>query len=307
LQNYYQAKLDTANKTLTDAQAILDAKQAIANDAQAAANANPANTDLANAAARAQNTVDSMAPYVSDLQSKVAAATQALDAAQTAAVTDGALAKGLENACFTGDTLVWTELGPWEIQYVDVGVKVLSRNELTGEMSFRPVVEQFVHENKHVYDVCFFTENGSGAIAATAEHPFWVIGQGWTAVRDLKPGHVIMTCNGSRYIKDLKGSDFRLSKKINQIYETSTVTIMEISDRNITTGYVFNLNVEAFHTYFVADYGLWVHNCNNDTAKNPRPTVSILEATPENTKIYENLRKSTKIYENLQNLGSGLA
>ncbi len=30
----------------------------------------------------------------------------------------------------------------------------------------------------------------------TAEHPFWVQGKGWTAARDLKPGHLLSSRNG---------------------------------------------------------------------------------------------------------------
>ncbi|MCY9517757.1 polymorphic toxin-type HINT domain-containing protein [Paenibacillus apiarius] len=65
----------------------------------------------------------------------------------------------------------------WEIKYK-------RENEETGELGYNPVEELFQRETDETYHV---KVNGT-TIITTAEHPFWVAGEGWVEARDLKEG-----------------------------------------------------------------------------------------------------------------------
>ena len=72
---------------------------------------------------------------------------------------------------------------------------------------------------------------GWGALHVKPEHPLWVEGKGWTAVRDLRYGDQFLTHDGSTAIV----------RKVETEHETYNL---------------YGLDVEDFHTYFV-DGGIW--------------------------------------------------
>ena len=88
----------------------------------------------------------------------------------------------------------------------------------------------------------------SGAVHAevfgvTEEHPFWVEGKGWTNAVDLSVGDAVST---------LKSGALKVA---------SIAT-------DAGTHTTYNFEVEDFHTYFVGDSALWVHNmCGGGGAK----------------------------------------
>jgi hypothetical protein len=85
---------------------------------------------------------------------------------------------------------------------------------------------------------------------------YGVKGHGWTAVRDLKSGDIIETCNGIRYINQSKWAGI---DPITEIHAGATVTVKLVSESD-SHETVYNLHVEDFYTYFVGAEGLWVHN-----------------------------------------------
>ncbi|VTR97010.1 polymorphic toxin-type HINT domain-containing protein [Tuwongella immobilis] len=81
---------------------------------------------------------------------------------------------------------------------------------------------------------------GSGQLfEPTAEHPFWVVGRGWTPVWELTIGDSLTSMSG----------------------ETVSVEGVHETDRRQT---VYNLRVSDFHTYFVGcdewGFSVWAHN-----------------------------------------------
>ena len=72
-------------------------------------------------------------------------------------------------------------------------------------------------------------------LETTAEHPFWVVGRGWVAVADLMPGDRLLDASGAVLAVDGLVATGR-------------------------TDTVYNIEVEGYHTYFVGDLGVWVHN-----------------------------------------------
>jgi Pretoxin HINT domain len=72
-------------------------------------------------------------------------------------------------------------------------------------------------------------------ISTTGEHPFWTPDKGWVEAKDLGVGSLVMTEDGR--VIDIDGVHTR----------TGDFT-------------VYNFAVEGFHTYFVSDLGILVHN-----------------------------------------------
>lgn len=156
----------------------------------------------------------------------------------------------LEGVCFYGETKVIVENGDLEdIQYISPGRMVLSRCEKTGETAYRKVLRNIYREAVPSYKLWMHghTEDdiysSYGLIIATAEHPFWVKGKGWVPLSELQPGDPLV---------------------ISQFSDDVRVRKVEF---NYPTSYVHNLEVEEFNTFFVTEYGVWVHNCNTKDAR----------------------------------------
>ena len=148
---------------------------------------------------------------------------------------------GLYNTCFTGDTLVATEDGRRRIDQIKVGDKVWAYNPDTGEKELKEVVNVFVKETDEILHL----ETTDGTIDTTTTHPFYVVGEGWKAAGDLKAGDEIYALDGSAV--------------------TILSTSLEKLDEPIK---VYNLEVADFHTYFVGNTGMLVHNrCGGSGSK----------------------------------------
>ena len=139
----------------------------------------------------------------------------------------------LGQSCFTGDTLVATEDGQKPIEEIKVGDKVWAYNVETGETELKEVTKVYIHEVKEVLHLY----TSAGDIDTTTNHPFYVIGKGWVAAGDLVAGDEIYALDGS----------------------TAFVTGSELEKLDETI-LVYNLEVEDFHSYFVGDVPVLVHN-----------------------------------------------
>ena len=81
--------------------------------------------------------------------------------------------------CFVAGTLVTTEDGQEPIEEIEVGDKVLSENETTGEVAVKTVTETYIIETDELMHIGV---NGE-TISATPTHPFYVDKLGWTLAR----------------------------------------------------------------------------------------------------------------------------
>ena len=139
----------------------------------------------------------------------------------------------LSDNCFTGETLVATEDGQKRIDEIEVGDKVWAYDIFTGETALKEVTKVYVHEVDeilHLYTSC-------GDIDTTTNHPFYVIERGWVAAGDLVEGDEIYLLDGT--VAYVTGSE------LEQLSETIKV---------------YNLEIQDFHTYFVGDTSILVHN-----------------------------------------------
>lgn len=142
-------------------------------------------------------------------------------------------AKKITSMCFTGDTLVSTKDGDKPIKDIKVGDEVYSENPETGEKGLKKVKRVFVNESDklvHVY------VNGK-EIKATPEHPFWVVNEGWVKAEDLDLGDEVLLYSG-------------------EVANVEKVEKEEL-DKYVK---VYNFEVEDWHTYFVSEEDVLVHN-----------------------------------------------
>lgn len=140
--------------------------------------------------------------------------------------------------CFVAGTKVQTDEGEKPIEEIEVGDKVLAKSDETGEVAYKEVVGLFQKQAAEIFKVHI----GDEIIEATAEHPFWLEGKGWTEVKDLKVGDLLVKSDGA----------------------TLAIDKIEKEPRQAN---VYNFEVKDFNSYFVSNLGIWVHNCA--VKKNP--------------------------------------
>ncbi|WP_346768741.1 polymorphic toxin-type HINT domain-containing protein [Paenibacillus sp. HB172176] len=183
----------------------------------------------------------------SDIASTEITATRANKTSKTTAETSNGYKRSSEQKlkidgcqCFTAGTKVQTEAGEKNIEDIEVGDKVLSKDEETGEVAYKEVTATFNHETGT--DEIYKIHVGDQVIESTFNHPFWVDGKGWTFVKDLKPGDLLVQSDG----------------------HTLKIESIELEHEKAT---VYNMTVDEFHTYFVSDLGFWVHNTDNENCR----------------------------------------
>tara|TARA_B100000745_G_scaffold299691_1_gene251117 strand:- start:1613 stop:3448 length:1836 start_codon:yes stop_codon:yes gene_type:complete len=138
-------------------------------------------------------------------------------------------------ACFVKGTLIHTQKGMKPIEAVTIGDMVLAQPDLKGERAYKPVANIFSGSEKRIVELQVFNSEQSETIFTTEKHPFWVVDHGWKKAADIEPGSLLELANG-------------------KIAQVETV---------VDTGRiepVFNFEVSDFHTYYVGELGVWVHN-----------------------------------------------
>ena len=153
-------------------------------------------------------------------------------------IESGKCPKGEGIGCFIAETKVKTEDGEKNIEDVQEGDYVLAEDPETGEQGYKQVVRTYIHEKTTIVHVFV----GEEEIETTVEHPFYVEGVGFVSAGELKAGDIIRTS---------KGKNLPIDK----------IEIEELDEPVL----VYNFEVEDFHTYYVSDLGVLVHNICGDT------------------------------------------
>ena len=161
------------------------------------------------------------------------------------------------NQCFKEGTLVETEEGLKPIEEIEVGDKVLAYDEATGEQAYKPVVQLFRNTTKEWQYV--YIEGETQPIISTPGHKYYLpenntcreetrpyehaayaeLSEKWVSACDLKPGDKVLLSDGKYGIVE------------------KTVCI-QLSVPETT----YNLEVSDFHTYYVGENPVLVHNSN---------------------------------------------
>ncbi|MGB8517133.1 MAG: polymorphic toxin-type HINT domain-containing protein [Gallionella sp.] len=163
------------------------------------------------------------------------------------------------STCFMAGTLVHTDYGVTEIEYLEVGSLVLSRSEITGEQCYRRVTKTFMHHGREIYHVIYATSDGKiDALLTTAEHQFWVKNIGWTEAVCLESGQQLEICDpdGRDDVDRPLGHQQWLALSGGR-WSAKVVSVTKLSFK---APIVYNFEVEDFHTYFVGVHGVLVHN-----------------------------------------------
>lgn len=139
--------------------------------------------------------------------------------------------------CLAGGTLVWTTGGPVAVDRLQAGDVLLTQDQRSGELRVKPVLAATMRPPEKV-----LTLHVDGTtIRATAGHPFWVVGKGWTLACDLEPGCRLHGLEGG-------GSIDRIESEGDPVR-------------------TFNLVVDDDHSYFCGDAKLYTHDVTP-----PRPS-----------------------------------
>ena len=135
--------------------------------------------------------------------------------------------------CFVAGTKVKTPDGDKNIEDIAAGDEVYAYDAETGETGSKHVVQTFINEASELAHVTIDGET----IDATPTHPFYVIGYGFKPARELLAGEKVLLLNG-------------------ETKEVENVTTEHL-DKPVK---VYNFEVEDWHTYYVAEQGVLVHN-----------------------------------------------
>ncbi|WP_263053640.1 HINT domain-containing protein [Oscillatoria nigro-viridis] len=151
---------------------------------------------------------------------------------------------------------------------IQVGDWVIADDPTTpGGIEAKQVLDTFVRETDALVDLYVDGE----VISTTGEHPFWVPDRGWVEAADLTVGSLLQTGDGR--IVDVD----RVQKR----------------EGNFE---VYNFNVEGFHTYFVSDLGILVHNVCVYTTTNSRVDLN----RPEGTYVTrQNITEPATLYQHI--------
>ncbi|MFD7020872.1 polymorphic toxin-type HINT domain-containing protein [Streptomyces sp. NPDC059928] len=79
------------------------------------------------------------------------------------------------------------------IRDVRIGDLVLATDPQSGRSTPQPVTDTFRHDTRHLMDITL----GSGALASTVGHRFYVEGRGWVLVSALRMGDRLRTPDGT--------------------------------------------------------------------------------------------------------------
>ena len=216
----------------------------------------------------------------------------ALDAAGTRAAAIERVAK--RDPCFVAGTLVHTKEGKKPIEEIRVGDWVLSypdvqrpKRRKLGEDEHRPsyrrVTKTFITADQLVSYVKVGTLVGNASngiidlIGATPNHPIYEEHPGFRPL-------------GSNFEQNPNYQEARSGewRPVSQLKFGSVVknfvlgdSLVQRVDHEVGRATVYNLEVDEFHTYFVGEAGVWVHNKGN---------------VPELTHSLKTLESKTEIY-----------
>jgi len=140
-------------------------------------------------------------------------------------------------SCFAAGTLVWTQAGPQPIETIVPGDIMLSQNPATGELAYRAVTQTTVRPPGRMARLSV----GDEKIETTLGHRFWVLEKGWEMAKFLE----------ETWLHSVDGP--------------KGVSLIEPGAPQPA----YNLIVDEFHTYFVGQSRLLVHD---NTC--PRPTLA---------------------------------
>jgi hypothetical protein len=166
------------------------------------------------------------------------------------AVFTAGFTKGMKNPiCFVAGTMVLSAMGLKAIETIQPGDQVIATNPDTFQTEEKKVVETYINKTTCIVKIIIQNEE----IYTTMNHPFYVKGQGFLAAGKLSMGDEIMNASGGSY----------------------PVECVELEEKQEV---VYNFQVEDYHTYYVGENRILVHN---DCPEGEAPTKDGLNSVDD--------------------------
>lgn len=180
-------------------------------------------------------------------------------------------------------TPIWTDRGPIPIEQLRIGERVLSKSEATGERAYHKVVRMPSCKRLAIMCIRYCLPPPDDKEAhyhyATAHHPVWVKGSGWTPAYQLEGGEELELHDGrSAYALEVVPvyKTDRPDVGWEPEYTHSTVGF----EANFSNGWIwvadrvgepaslgskdshllvsiYDFELENFHTYYFGELGVW--------------------------------------------------
>lgn len=162
--------------------------------------------------------------------------------------------------CFAPGTLVLTEDGLRPIETIQMGDRVAAMSEFTHDISWKAIENIYHYQGREYFTLSLLeTDDTVTELTVTDDHPMWVVGEGWVRSIDLELGDQLRDINGD------------------------ILEVVGWQSQNVY-GETYNFEVEDYHSYFVGEEGVWVHNggpCDYDAGgKNQAGEVTKKVDTP---------------------------
>lgn len=141
----------------------------------------------------------------------------------------------LNDLCFVAGTKVITPSGFANIEDLKIGDSVFSRNQETGEIEVKEIVQ--VYKSNYENDVIKIYTNYAN-VEATLNHKFYEKNRGWIEAKDLRVDDILINSSNE---------------------ETRVVKVEREESKGIQE--VYNLQIDGNHNYFVGLDCILVHNC----------------------------------------------
>lgn len=146
--------------------------------------------------------------------------------------------------CFAAGTPVYTEHGLRPIEEIEAGDLVWARDETTGEIALKPVEKLLHRHDRVIWLATFEVERRDGTFTSelfevTDDHSWANLDGRWLWTKELQPGMKIRRADG-----------------------TPAHVVSVVQTNRVASTY--NLEVADFHSYFVGEAKILVHNglCN---------------------------------------------
>ena len=146
-------------------------------------------------------------------------------------ILDVFAAKGATTVCFPAGTKVHTQWGLADIEKLEVGVPVLTYNEVSNRLEYKKVKKVMRRMTRRM---CALELSNGSTIEVTPEHRFFSNGE-WTPIEELN-------VNDTLQLKD------------------NSIVVIENKIIFPTFVEVYNLEIEDNENYYVTEEGVLVHN-----------------------------------------------
>jgi Pretoxin HINT domain len=175
-------------------------------------------------------------------------------------------------ACFGAGTLVHTRDGQVPIEFIQPGDLILGQSEAGGALAHKRVVNTGVYEGRKVMHVRYVLANESlpRSLIVTGNHSFWIQDLGWLQARELKAGQRLQLVDDvEAYIAQTPCTLDTAATHAAELIEGSGKAgrSSTAAGERLLRIRVFNIELEDFHTYFVGEAGVWVHNERFESAR----------------------------------------